>query len=111
MFNVKSETRGREILEALDRAHGVVELTASGRVIRANKTFLKILGYTENELIGAHSKILFESRVAKLAHSGIWTDLIVGKSGVGEFSYLHKDGHSVVLRTNYIPLWSCTRCS
>ena len=45
-------------ITAIGKSQGVIEIGLDGTLLKANETYLKMLGYAENELVGKHVSIV-----------------------------------------------------
>ena len=57
----------RARVEALEHAHGLVELDLDGTILHANEKYLKLVGFTAAELVGRPHTFLFEPAFAASA--------------------------------------------
>ena len=80
-------------LEAIDRVQGRIEFNPDGLIVDVNDKFAQIMGYSPEELINSHHRILVpESMVASPEYQELWEGLRRGKNQVGEYRRLAKDG-------------------
>src|SRR5690242_5233995 len=104
----RSKKTGSEfeaIRAALDRSQAVAEFSTTGTVLTANENFLKILGYTSQEVKGKHHRIFCESAFASSSdYRNFWERLGRGEFQAGLFKRLGKDGKEVWLHASYNPL-------
>ncbi|MDH4457175.1 MAG: PAS domain-containing protein, partial [Nevskia sp.] len=76
-----------------------------GTIRGANEIFLKLLGYSEGELIGRHHDLLSPVDANSTGVSQqFWQALRSGKSQAGQHKMLTKDGREVWLQANYNPV-------
>ena len=98
----------RELLavyEALDRVQAIIEFELDGTVVRANENFLRIFGYTEDEVVGQHHRIFCEPEyAASPEYAAFWAELGRGEHTAAEFKRLAKDGHAIWLQASYNPV-------
>ena len=93
--------------QAINAAFCLIEFSPDGVIIKANRQFQKATGYTENELIGQHHRMLMpEGKANEVAYQKFWEDLTQGvpKQGIVERS--HKDGSSLWLHASYHPVFN-----
>ena len=48
-------------MRALDRSLAVIEFTPGGEILHANENFLKVIGYSANEIKGKHHRIFIDA--------------------------------------------------
>ena len=95
--------RGKLI--AVDRSQAVVEFTLSGRILRANANFLRIMGYEAGELAGQHHSMLVPPGYAQSAeYRDLWRRLKAGEYIAGKFRRIGKDGREVWIEAAYNPI-------
>jgi|APLak6261675998_1056109.scaffolds.fasta_scaffold00021_30 methyl-accepting chemotaxis protein len=93
-------------IDAIGKSQGVIELDLSGTVLRANETYLKMLGYTANELVGKHVSIVLDPTFAKSeAYSKLWSSLAAGGSDAGQYKRIAKNGKEVWIQASYNPIY------
>ncbi len=92
-------------LDAIDRSNAVIEFNMDGTIITANDNFLKVTGYTLNDIIGKHHRIFVGSEYAKSAeYKRFWDSLNRGEFLVGTYTGLNKQGEEVYLQASYNPI-------
>jgi methyl-accepting chemotaxis protein len=93
-------------LQAIDKVQGVVECTPSGEIISANEIFLKLLGYSLEEIKGRHYSMFVDSEVRNSAsYQAFWPALQRGESRQGEYRKRAKDGSDVWVHGVYNPIF------
>jgi methyl-accepting chemotaxis protein len=96
---------GHAVLKALDRSLAVIEFSPTGKIIRANENFLKLMGYTAAEIIGKNHRIFVDGDVRdNLDHQAFWADLAKGSFKQVDIKRRGKDGREVWLRATYNPV-------
>ncbi len=71
----------------------IVSLTdTKGIITHANRAFVEMSGYEEDELIGQEHSILRHPDMPAAAFKGLWDDLAAGKKWHGYVKNLRKDG-------------------
>src|SRR5689334_17622767 len=70
-------TSDREgLLAALDRAQATIEFNLDGTVQTANENFLRVMGYSLDEIRGRHHRIFCDPTfVASAAYEDFWAKL------------------------------------
>lgn len=90
---------------AIERSNAVIEFDLSGKIVRANKNFLELTGYSLDEIVGKHHSIFLKSEESdKPEYKAFWSDLRAGKFFVAEFSRIKKNGEEIWIKGSYNPL-------
>jgi methyl-accepting chemotaxis protein len=75
-------------------------------VIWANDVFLKIFGYTLDEIAGRHHSIFCdETLTASATYSAFWSKLGRGEFDAGEYRRFSKNGRPVWVQATYNPVF------
>jgi methyl-accepting chemotaxis protein len=89
-------------MSAINAANAYIEFQPDGTIIKANDLFLNTLKYSQQEVEGKHHRIFCESTyVNSSAYQQFWANLREGKTQIGEFKRLRKDGTEIWLQANY----------
>ncbi len=97
--------RGDAAWTALCRSHAVIEFDMAGRVLWANDTFLALMGYRLDEVVGHHHRMFCDERlVASPSYAEFWKKLAAGEFHSGEYSRHTKSGQVVHLQATYNPV-------
>jgi methyl-accepting chemotaxis protein len=98
-----ADTAGQ--LAAIGRAQAVIEFSLDGTVLTANDNFLKVLGYSLDEVKGRHHSLFVEEsfRVSP-AHKESWATLNGGEYLSEEFKRIGKGGE-VWIQASYNPIF------
>lgn len=92
-------------LAAIDRAFALIEFDLEGRIQSANANFLDLMGYTSEELEGAHHRIFCEPDYVKSpAYRQFWKKLGSGEFDQGEYKRIRKDKRDVWIQASYNPI-------
>jgi methyl-accepting chemotaxis protein len=92
-------------LAAINRSQAVIELKLDGTILHANANFLKILGYSLEELAGQHHRMLVQPEYRDSAdYIEFWTKLARGEFDAGRKRFLNKAGRVVWMRASYNPI-------
>jgi len=93
-------------IRAIERALAVIEFELDGTVIRANDKFLRIFGYSLDEIVGKHHRIFCEPGYAESPeYARFWQKLARGEYEADEFKRTNKDGAEVWLQASYNPIF------
>ena len=103
---VERDSEAQSKLTALDRAMSTVEFGLDGIFIDANQNFLNVMGYTRDELKGAHHRQFCETGFASSSEYGaFWKRLNAGEFVRGQFKRIGKQGGEVWLEASYNPVF------
>lgn len=111
MFQVISrEAREwKATLEAISRSQASIEFEPDGTIITANENFLRVMGYTLDEIRGRHHSIFVGGEASKShEYREFWADLAKGKFHAGEFKRYGKGGKAVWIQASYNPILDLT---
>ncbi|MEL6767426.1 MAG: PAS domain-containing methyl-accepting chemotaxis protein [Pseudomonadota bacterium] len=93
-------------LAAIYKSQAVVEFDVNGRVMDANETFCKMLGYARSEVVGKHHAMLCDKQYVETNdYREFWRRVSAGDYEVGEFPRITKEGQTVWLQATYNPLF------
>jgi methyl-accepting chemotaxis protein len=94
------------ILQAIFKSQAVIEFDLNGVILEANANFQKTTGYSRDELVGHHHRILAEPAYAASArYVEFWDRLRQGEFLADEFRRLGKGGREVWLEASYNPIF------
>lgn len=92
----------RGVFEAINASFGYIEFDTDGNVLKANDIFLRLTGYSTDELKGRHHRGFCDSNTANSAeYARFWPDLKSGKNQSGIFKRVTKSGQVVWLQAVY----------
>ncbi|MEQ0777840.1 PAS domain-containing methyl-accepting chemotaxis protein [Paraburkholderia tropica] len=92
-------------LAAIDKALAVIEFTLDGRVIKANKNFLDLMGYSLAEIKGQHHCIFVsEEERSKPEYAKFWQKLSRGEFDQHIYRRVTKSGAEVWIQATYNPI-------
>jgi methyl-accepting chemotaxis protein len=93
------------ILSALDKSQAVVTFRPDGTIVDANPNFLKIVGYTLDELRDRHHRMFVpQDHAASPEYAAFWDGLRQGKFETGAFLRVAKGGREIWLNATYNPV-------
>lgn len=93
------------LLQAIDRSQAVIEFDTSGEIKYANENFLKLMGYTLDEILGRHHSMFVEKQGRDdSAYREFWNTLRRGEYQSGEFKRIARDGREVWIKATYTPI-------
>ena len=92
-------------LEGISASQAMIEFEPDGTIIRANDNFLRIMGYTLEEVQGRHHSIFAEAGARDTAdYRAFWDNLRAGRFQAGQFRRLAKGDREVWLQAAYNPI-------
>jgi methyl-accepting chemotaxis protein len=95
----------RGILNAIDQSYAYIEFDLSGHVLRANGNFLRVLGYTLEQVKGRHHRMFVDAAYANsVAYAQFWRDLNEGKPVSDVFSRVTSTGQEIFIQAVYAPV-------
>ena len=98
-----SETRGK--LEAIGRSQAVIEFDMRGNVLSTNDNFLRTMGYTADEVVGAHHSMFCDPALVKsAAYRHFWANLAQGQFQSGRFQRRGKHDADIWIVATYNPI-------
>jgi methyl-accepting chemotaxis protein len=99
-------TEDAGMLEAIFRSQAVIEFALDGTILAANPNFLKVVGYSLDEVVGRnHSMFAEPAYAASQAYKDFWDRLRQGDFMADEFRRLGKGGREVWLEASYNPIF------
>lgn len=101
---VQLNDKSAALVKAIDQSQVMIEFDLLGNVVKANPVFLRVMGYTAEELAGKHHSFFTEpDYAASDAYRRFWSDLRSGKPLTGEYKRLGKGGKEIWLQAAYSP--------
>ncbi|GJD62030.1 methyl-accepting chemotaxis protein [Methylobacterium frigidaeris] len=102
MFFKNNDTRAK--LKAALRSQAVIEFDLSGTIVWANETFVDIVGYGLEEIVGRHHSMLVEDADRGPGYDAFWQSLRDGQYHAAVFKRIGKDLREVWFQASYNPL-------
>ncbi|MDE2349417.1 MAG: PAS domain S-box protein [Gammaproteobacteria bacterium] len=100
-----SDTELRGEVAAINRSQAVIQFELDGTVVSANENFLKVLGYTLEEIRGKHHSMFVDPAYRESAeYRAFWDKLQRGEFDAGQFKRIGKGGREVWLQASYNPI-------
>ncbi|TCT03882.1 PAS domain-containing methyl-accepting chemotaxis protein [Aquabacter spiritensis] len=94
-----------QALRALDRSLATIEFTPDGEIITANANFLKVIGYTLDEIKGKHHSLFVDPTYGRSEdYRHFWKHLKSGQFYAGDFKRVAKGGAEIWLTATYNPV-------
>ncbi len=107
MFVGSALRRGAARLAAVERSQAIIEFSADGMILDANRAFLDLMGYERHEVVRQHHRMFVDpADHASPAYAEFWDRLGRGEIDRAEFRRITKDGRTVWLQAAYTPVRS-----
>ncbi len=92
-------------IEAIGKSQAVIEFNMDGTVLNANENFLKVMGYSLDEIKGKHHRLFVdEATKSSSSYQAFWAGLNRGEYSSGEYKRLTKDGRDIWIQASYNPI-------
>ena len=92
-------------LAAISKAQAVIEFGLDGKILNANDNFLKMLGYTLDEVKGQHHSMFVEHAYRQSADYRLfWEKLGRGEYDAGQYKRVGKNGAEIWIQASYNPI-------
>ena len=102
---IRKSTEYEGELKAVSNAQAVIEFAPDGTILTANENYLRVVGYTLEELRGKHHGLLLDSAQREVAEfRSFWDQLARGEGAAGQYRRLGKGGREVWLQSTYNPI-------
>ncbi len=101
---INTDMRGK--VDAISRSQAVIEFNPDGTVITANENFLKVLGYSLDEIRGRHHSMFVDPREREgTAYRDFWHRLNKGQFEAAQYRRIGKGGRVVWIQASYNPVF------
>jgi methyl-accepting chemotaxis protein len=102
----KTQLRELQALaDAVNESQAVIEFSPDGTILGANENFLKLLGYTLEEIRGKHHRMLVDPAYRDTEeYRRFWERLRAGQFDAGKYLRVGKGGREVWVQANYKPI-------
>jgi len=98
-----TEIKGK--LESIGRSQAVIEFDMRGNVLSTNDNFLRTMGYTADEVAGAHHSMFCDPALVKSAgYRHFWANLAQGQFQSGRFQRRGKHEADIWIVATYNPI-------
>lgn len=92
-------------IDAISRSQAVIEFDNSGNILQANQNFLDTMGYSSNEIVGKHHRLLCNEKTRNSPdYTDMWRRLCSGEYLAGQFLRVARGGREVWLQATYNPI-------
>ena len=94
------------VLDGLDRCQAVISFTPDGIVEDANENFLKVTGYSKDDIVGQHHRLfVLPDYGVSQEYSKFWEGLRNGERNSGEYCRVAKNGDKIWIQASYNPIY------
>jgi methyl-accepting chemotaxis protein len=92
-------------IAAINKSQAVIEFQMDGTIITANENFLKVLGYTLEEIKGRHHSMFVDEDYRRSAdYREFWARLNRGEYDAAEYKRIGKGGRECWIQASYNPI-------
>lgn len=93
------------VIDALNKSQAMIEFQPDGTIITANDNFLRVMGYTLDEIRGKHHS-MFVDEATRLSNEyrDFWSKLNRGEFQADQYRRLGRGGREVWLQATYNPV-------
>ncbi|MGA7971704.1 MAG: methyl-accepting chemotaxis protein [Pseudolabrys sp.] len=92
-------------IAAIGKAQAVIEFSLDGKILNANENFLKVLGYSLDEVKGKHHSMFVEPDFRQSAeYRMFWEKLGRGEYDAGQYKRIGKGGKEAWIQASYNPI-------
>ena len=96
-------------VKAIGKSQAVIEFNLDGTIRVANENFLKVMGYTLEEIRGKHHRMFVDPAYAQSAeYREFWAKLGSGQYDAGQYRRIAKGGREVWLQASYNPIFDAS---
>jgi methyl-accepting chemotaxis protein len=94
-------------LNAVDRSQAAIEFDLEGNVVAVNDQFIRVIGYSRRELLGAHHSMLCAPEfIVSQEYRDFWVRLGKGETVAGRFHRIGKFNRPVDIQAFYSPIFN-----
>jgi methyl-accepting chemotaxis protein len=106
---VNQAIENRGLLEAIDKAMGVISFNMDGTIIDINDNFLSVVGYTREQVVGQHHRMFAPPGVAQSQeYADFWAKLNRGEFDAGQYERVGNGGKEIWLEASYNPIFDAS---
>ncbi|NTB87642.1 PAS domain-containing methyl-accepting chemotaxis protein [Agrobacterium tumefaciens] len=93
------------VLEALSKSLAIIEFGMDGKILSANDTFCRALGYRPEEIVGQHHRLFVDPiEAATPEYAEFWARLNRGEFDRSQYKRIGKGGREVWIEATYNPI-------
>jgi PAS domain S-box-containing protein len=103
----RSQAETESTLNAIHSSMAVSEYSTDGLIAKVNSNFLEIFGYTQDEVVGEHHRILATKEEKNSEeYRQFWKDLAAGYPKKGTYKRINRKGEVITIRSSFSPIKS-----
>ncbi|SKC61029.1 GAF domain-containing protein [Ohtaekwangia koreensis] len=103
----RSQAETESTLNAIHGSLAVAEYNTDGSIMKINSNFLEIFGYTQDEILGEHHRILTTKEEKNSdEYRQFWRDLSAGYPKKGTHKRINRKGEIITIRSSFSPIKS-----
>jgi PAS domain S-box-containing protein len=103
----RSQGETESTLNAIHGSMAVAEYNPDGTIVKTNSNFLELFGYTQDEVLGEHHRVLASKEEKNSEeYRQFWRDLGNGYPKKGLFKRQNRKGEPVNIRSSFSPIKS-----
>lgn len=93
-------------ISAIEKSQAVINFNMDGTVITANENFLRVMGYSLDEIKGKHHSMFVEPAYAQsIEYKEFWARLGRGEFDAAQYKRIGKGGREVWIEASYNPIF------
>ncbi|HEY9046695.1 MAG TPA: GAF domain-containing protein [Ohtaekwangia sp.] len=101
----RSQAETESTLNAIHGSLAVADYNADGTINKVNSNFLELFGYTQDEVVGEHHRILATKEEKNSEeYRQFWRDLSSGYPKKGSFKRINRKGEIIAIRSSFSPI-------
>lgn len=103
----RNQVETEATLDVINKSLMTVEFDTNGKITNVNDNFIRLVGYSKDELIGEQYKVLMSADAKNSdEYKKFWKDLADGHPKSGEFERRAKSGKTLWFHADYTPIKS-----
>jgi PAS domain S-box-containing protein len=101
----RSQSESESTLNAIHSSLAVADYNTDGTITKTNSNFLELFGYTQDEVLGEHHRILVTKEDKNSEdYRQFWRDLANGYPKKGVFKRINRKGSIIDVRSSFSPI-------
>lgn len=102
--NVGEVLEAQRTMAAIDHTYSIIVFNLEGTIVDVNENFLRLTGYTKEELIGSHHRTFCDPAYGKSNdYATFWHTLTRGEFQTGTYQRVAKGGKPIWIQASYNP--------
>jgi PAS domain S-box-containing protein len=101
----RSQSDTESTLSAIHSSLAVADYTVDGMMTKVNSNFLELFGYTQDDVIGEHHRLLaIKEEKSSDEYRQFWKDLASGYPKKGLYIRMNRKGETIKVRSSFSPI-------